>query len=368
MRQTIVVLMFVALIAALGALAAFPVGVAAAPWIGERTGVAARVAETLGSRARTSLADTGLDWASVDMDGQVAVLTGEAPREEERAEAIAALLASAGAGGWLRGGVVAVRDLTTLAPPISPYEWRAARAEDRLTLAGAVPTRAARAELVDYAGDLFPGGVDDAMIIARGAPDETAWLAVARQAVAQVAALEDGRATLRDERLTVEGRAPDGMTRDRVADALAYLPAPFLAAARVDTPEGGAAPVAAPAADVDLYAPIDDIAVCREVFASLGEGGRIEFARGEAAISKESYPLLDRLAIAAIRCEGMTVTITGGVGEADAGAVDAGLGLRRAQAVADYFILKGVRQDRLAAAGSEAGGAATQAVVFDINL
>jgi outer membrane protein OmpA-like peptidoglycan-associated protein len=369
MRQLFLFLVFAAVIAGLGYAAVTPVTAAAeyAPWVAERTGVAARVPTELGARAAAALAENDLDWASVEMDGQIAILRGEAPREEERAEAISALLAAAGPGGWVQGGVVAVRDLTTLAPPISPYEWRAVRSGDRVTLAGATPTRAARAELVAYASELFPGGVADQMIIARGAPDEPAWVGVARAAIAQVAALEDGRATLRDERLTIEGRAPDAVTRNRVTDALAYLPSPFLAAARVESPEPAGEPEAEALDEAQTYEPIADAGVCRDVFASLMAEGSIDFATNEPAIAKESYPLLDRLAIAAIRCEGMKVTITGGGEAASERDAYADLGLRRAQAVADYFILKGIGQDRLAAEAREASADVAPVVSFDIN-
>jgi outer membrane protein OmpA-like peptidoglycan-associated protein len=366
MRQLILFIVFAAAIAGVGYVAVTPVDAA---YVSPYSDVAVRVQEGLRERAASSLVASGLEWANVEMDGQIAVMRGEAPREEERAAAIAALLGAAGPGGWARGGVVAVRDLTTLAPPISPYEWRAVRSGARVTLVGATPTRAARAELVAYATELFAGGVADQMIIARGAPDETAWVAVARAAIAQVAALEDGHATLRDARLTIEGRALDAVTRDRVTAALAYLPSPFLAAARVESPASEGAAAAAIAPDAESYEPIADPAICRDVFATLLSEGSIDFAEQEPAIAKESYPLLDRLAIAALRCESARVAIVGGgegTGEPEA---YADLGLRRAQAVADYFILKGVSQDRLSAQSRARDGAsAAVAPVIEIAV
>jgi outer membrane protein OmpA-like peptidoglycan-associated protein len=345
MRQLILFIVFAAAIAGVGYVAVTPVDAA---YVAPHSAVAERVEAGLETRASDALVASALEWASVEMDGQIAVLRGEAPREEERAAAIAALLGAAGPGGWARGGVVAVRDLSSLAPPIAPYEWRAVRSGARVTLAGATPTRAARAELVAYASELFTGGVADQMIIARGAPDETAWVAVARAAIAQVSALEDGHATLRDARLTIEGRAPDAVTRDRVTAALAYLPSPFLAAARVDSPEVEAA-LATAAPNAENYEPIADPQICRDVFATLLSDGRVDFAETEPAIAKESYPLLDRLAIAALRCESARVAIRGAGEPASEPEAYADLGLRRAQAVVDYFILKGVSQDRLSA-------------------
>ena len=344
MRQLLLFIVFAAAVASVGYVAVNPVS---ASYLAERADVAARLERELGAAAGQELQESGLTWSSVEMDGQIAVLTGEAPREEERAEAIAAVRRATGPGGVLRGGVMAVRDLTTIAPPVSPYEWRAVRSGERVTLVGAIPTRSARAELVTYAGELFPGGVADQMIIARGAPDETAWIAVARTAVAQLATLEDGNALLRDSRVTIEGRASDGVTRNRVTAALSHLPAPFLAAARVEAPEEAGAAPAPPLENGETVEPITDVDVCRDVFGALMEDVSIDFAVDEPAIAKESYPLLDQLAIAAIRCQGVIIRIEGGgEPESDASAFTA-LGLSRAQSVADYFILKGIAQDRL---------------------
>ncbi len=367
MRQLFLLILFASAITGICYLAATPVTTQV---LARYSGVAERIEADLGALATTALEASTLEWASAEMDGQIAILRGEAPREEERAEAIAALLAAAGPGGWMRGGIVAVRDLTTIAPPVSPYEWRAVRSAGRVTLIGATPTRAARAELVAYAGQLFPGGVADQMLIARGAPDETAWLAVARTAIAQVAALEEGRATLRDERLTIEGRAADSLSRDRVTAALAQLPSPFLAAARVEAPEAEDGQLEAAASDARGLEPIAELDVCRDVFSALLEEDRVEFAEGEAAIAKESYPLLDRLAIAAMRCEGMGVTIQGGGEPTSGNDAYVDLGLRRAQAVADYFILKGISQDRLGAEPRARTGDLRSAPVveFEINL
>lgn len=351
MRQILLFIVFALAIAGVGYVATTPVD---ATYLSDVSGAPARIETRLQAAAEAALVAEELDWASVEMVGQFAVLRGEAPRDEERAEALAAVRAADGAGGVARGGVVAVRDLVTIAPPVSPYEWRAVRDGGRVTLVGAVPTRAAKAGLVSYAGDLFPGGVADQMTIARGAPDEAAWVNVARTAISQLAALSEGRATLRDERLTIEGEAPNPIARDRVTAALAHLPSPFLAAARVESPADVDPALASLAEEGEGLEPITDPAVCADVFASLTADAEVEFAAGEPAIAKESYPLLDQVAIAALRCTDVRLTIVGR-GEPDAEPERyAALGADRARAVADYFILKGVAQDRLAA---EAGAA-----------
>lgn len=316
-------------------------------------GAPGRVEAVLQDAAAAALKERGLDWAEVRLDGQFAVLTGEAPKEEERAEARAAVMTAAGPGGLMRGGVVRVRDLTQLAPPVSPYEWRAVKDGARATLSGAVPSRAVRAELVADASGLFTGGVVDMMQIARGAPDELAWTAVARSALVQLANLRDGRVTLKDERLTVQGASVDAATRERITSEIAKLPSPFVAVARIDAPEpGGETTLAAvgPETIADPGGELRDPVLCQDMFDRLASEGDIAFDAEGATIEKESYPLLERLAIAARRCASMQIVVEGHQIRTAEAAVKA-LSERRAQAVADYIVLKGAAPDRVTAQG-----------------
>ncbi|MGD2132739.1 MAG: hypothetical protein PVI23_08095 [Maricaulaceae bacterium] len=346
MRQFLTFILFVLALGGLGWLAVNP---APAAVLTPYADVAHRIEVDLEEKANATLDTAGLDWASVEMDGQIAVLRGLAPREEERAEAIAYVRDASGHGPWSRGGVMAVRDRTDLAPPASPFEWRAVREGDRVILGGHVPTRAARAELVAHAGELFSGGVVDRMEIARGAPDEFAWSTVARTALTQLASLSEGEASLRDVSLTIEGAAGTANVRARVRAALANLPAPFLAAALVDAPEsdGAADAVLALAPTENGLQPLTDPAACDAEFDAIIEEAPVEFAAGEAAMTKESYPVLDQLALTALRCEGMRFAITAS-GDPDAGdEAFTSLGAARAQQMADYFVLQGVALDRL---------------------
>jgi outer membrane protein OmpA-like peptidoglycan-associated protein len=202
-------------------------------------------------------------------------------------------------------------------------------------LGGAVPTRSARADLVAYAETLFPGGVVDQMTIARGAPDEAAWMTVARAALSQVANLSDGRAVMRDDRLRIDGAAPSALVRERIVSSIAKLPAPFVAVAQVEAPEGEIVQGAEDSGGGEEAAPITDRAVCADAFDALLEGEEILFIADRAVIEKESYPLLDRLALAARRCGTFSVVVIGVAGEGQEA-----LARSRAQAVADYFVLE----------------------------
>src|SRR5882757_4932223 len=99
------------------------------------------ISATLQQRAEAALAKIGAQqWASVKVDGQVAFLSGEAPTESDRQDTIDAVRASEWSGGKWIGGITVVRNQTTLAKPVSPYEWTAQLGERGLVrLAGYVP-------------------------------------------------------------------------------------------------------------------------------------------------------------------------------------------------------------------------------------
>ncbi|MCG8440949.1 MAG: OmpA family protein [Caulobacterales bacterium] len=124
-----------------------------------------------------------------------------------------------------------------------------------------------------------------------------------------------------------------------------------MAVARIDAPvELG--PVASAVDDAEGRGDIiEDPALCQSLFDRLlGEGG-VAFASGRAVIEKESYPLLDRLVWAAARCRSAQIRVEGHTDASGDPEANQRLSKKRAQAVVDYLILKGVTIDRLSAAG-----------------
>jgi OOP family OmpA-OmpF porin len=64
---------------------------------------AARLEARLETKAHQALQLAGIDWASVDMDGQTAILTGGAPSGDAAEEAARVVLRSSGQGGGQDG-------------------------------------------------------------------------------------------------------------------------------------------------------------------------------------------------------------------------------------------------------------------------
>ena len=190
-------------------------------WVYTGPQSADKLEQRLGTQVEAALASENLDWASVEMDGQTARLSGEAPTRSARAAALEAVRTAAGDGGPLHGGVTTVTDEQTLADPIAPYVIAADRIEGSLRLSGHVPSRAAKADLIDLASGLDLGEVNaDDLLFADGAPTED-WSAAMALGLRELAKLEEGRVELTDTRLLLIGRTGSDTVRAAVLSEMA---------------------------------------------------------------------------------------------------------------------------------------------------
>ncbi|MEL6567345.1 MAG: OmpA family protein [Pseudomonadota bacterium] len=183
---------------------------------------------TLGEAVTQRLESQGIDWVTVEMDGQTARLSGASGGEENEARAIATALSTLGEGGPVFGAVTSVETDFDAVETVSPFTWRATRnAGGEVILDGYVPGEVAQAALVAAAETAGASSVEDRARIARGAPDG-AWTEAATVAVASVAELDAGSAVLEDTELRVSGIAMDNTRRARLSAEVANVPAPFI--------------------------------------------------------------------------------------------------------------------------------------------
>ena len=188
---------------------------------------AARLEARLETKAHQALQLAGIDWASVDMDGQTAILTGGAPSGDAAEDAARVVLRSSGQGGVLFGGISQVENHAHTAEAVRPYVWTAEKmADGQLVVSGHVPSKAVRAALMLEAGAVSKGPAEDRMIVAAGAPDGN-WQGIATLAIRQLAELDAGSAVLEDAVLTVRGQSMDDGLRARVTGATGAVAAPF---------------------------------------------------------------------------------------------------------------------------------------------
>jgi predicted flap endonuclease-1-like 5' DNA nuclease len=154
--------------------------------------------------------------------------------------------------------VAAARETPVVAPATSTpragpsYLWQATKDAAGVTLGGAVPTAEARKRLLASAKTTFkPLPVREKLRVADGAPDGFATMAAA--ALAHLARLDRGVASLVDGRYTLTGVAMDRGARESIAQGLMALPAGFTLA-RADIALSDAAMAAD--SDVEGEAPI----------------------------------------------------------------------------------------------------------------
>jgi OOP family OmpA-OmpF porin len=365
------------------------------------------IAASLQKQAEGALKRIGADhWASVIVDGQTAILNGEAPTDSDRQDALDAVKASEWSGGKWIGGITVVRNATTLAEPTKPYEWMAVLGEPgSVRLSGHVPGQKHRRAIKAAAQRLFSKQVVDNMTIAQGAPTGP-WTDTAIWALAQLSQLTNGEVHFKDKTVLVLGTAPTAMVQAEIQQAaeskiakpykgkteiravsafdqaapasepaappaaspetppaaaatLATAPAPASAtaapaggpAAPAPPPQTPPAPTTTPALTTPPPESTEPAAQhdgleCQKILDSLMVNNTIAFASDSTEIRSVAHEMLNKLARAAAKCP-LKVRITG---HTDATETD-DLSQKRADAVARYLAGKGVARKRIRATG-----------------
>lgn len=160
---------------------------------------------------------------TVSVAGRDLVLSGFVESDREEATVLASFQ-----------DVQGVRDLrsnVTLPPIAAPYMMRLDRSG---TIAGNVPTKAARAAL---AGNLGLA-TEDSLILSRGAPDE-AWTKAVVQTAQALPYLEEGQIVIIDQQVNVEGKVIFAAGLEAVEDELAQLPQGYTSVFNVEVLDDG---------------------------------------------------------------------------------------------------------------------------------
>ncbi len=184
--------------------------------------------------AESRLADAGLDsWASVTGDGRGISILGQAPDQDARLKAIAAVSENAECVDTDK-----IADEMTLTPAVSPYITRIEKTvNSKATLSGHAPSVDAENWLTEETGNMF--GKDNTSETLEVAPGATAnWQPSVAAALAQLNSYDEVVATLTDDTLTVQGRASSAALRDSLETNIrTTLPPEITASFAVDAPE-----------------------------------------------------------------------------------------------------------------------------------
>lgn len=284
------------------------------------------------------------DWAQVQIDGQVATLTGQAPSRAARETAVLAVSRASWAGGAVAGGITRVIDETRLAFEGEDVRLRADLSGGRLTVHGFAPDAQAVEQVRSRAERLFPGRADVTLRIAPGSARD-GWDGAVRFLLAELARLDYGGGAVADGRIALTGLASSAQTLDTVRAAFNAPPAGFQAAALVRV-DGG-----------NFFSSVDDARLCELLIeAAMGEG-RVSFTPGRATLASGSQDVLRRAGRVFEACsvEPLIVAVRA---EADAQDAEA-LALERAESIIAAMVDAGVDRGRFLAesAPADAGAA-----------
>lgn len=301
-------------------------------------------------------------WAKVDIDGNVAKLSGEAPSKSAADSAVllakkaisGTAVSDKGCGKCKSAKGFSVANNATIkaaavqpkAPAIevvSPYRFKATKLENgRVDLTGFVPTEDDRVRVYNEAEALFGNKLRTKKVgIAAGAPDAN-WDDVISAHLPELASLDYGTFTLNDRQALVQGFVGDTSVRDRVNAVVTALPEGYVGAANITVPNAAA----------QNAGEVKDASLCQGLFNQLKGDSRINFASGKAEIrGAQSFDLLNTLASAANQCKTFRIQIEGHTdNEGDAG-YNQTLSERRANSVQAYLADNGVEIGRMSAIG-----------------
>jgi outer membrane protein OmpA-like peptidoglycan-associated protein len=291
-------------------------------------------------------------WARVQVDGQIATLSGQAPTEADRDDLKLAVRQAAGPGGAWWGGITQVRDSMSLAPVRKPYFWMARLGENgRVSLSGYVPGQRYYREIKGAAKNIFPTGVDDQLEIAGGHPTGP-WAETAVASLKQLTTLQSGEVRFENQVLTIKGEARDSAVQAAVYAWAKALPRPYQGGADVslgtamalpevtaDTPQVAEPIVAAP---VQRLAAAD----CQKLIDQAMSANSVSFEVMSAKL-KAASKRLDKIAQLGVDCGDVRFRVTGHTDGSSLEAAIEYLSQDRALAVSKYLQDKGVAKDRI---------------------
>lgn len=331
-------------------------------------------------RAEAELRDQRMGWAKVEVDGRDILLAGVAPDEQARAAAqqVAAVWGARKVSSSLDTVEAFVTEGSSQAattasvptrsrppPPGETFRTRMTVVDQRLVLDGAVPGVRQHSELVELAQARFGiAAVEAQLTEAANAPD--GWLQAAAVALEIADELVFGEINLVEQALHVTGitatREGDQIVRELVANELpdgysgtvqtgprkelesVLRTSPELAR-RVNLNRTTATPD-------ELTAPRTlSAGGCQTAFSAALGARKILFDTASATLTGASRQLLDELAAVLKRCSGARVVIEGHTDDQGLEENNLALSQRRAEAVMEHLVTRGISLGRLSARG-----------------
>lgn len=309
------------------------------------------VPERLLPEVTAALSERGLEWAIVRMDGQRAVLSGEAPSELDRLDAIETARRAAGRGGALWGPVTSVDGAAIVVQaPRKPYQWTAQRGQGlSVRFSGAVPSQRLKREIAAEARKIFPQGVADETRVASGYPTGD-WKGSVLLGLRQLKRLDAGELQFNDGVLVLVGQVADDGVRSEIKTAMDKIRRPLSGSAQLTTADLASLPPPA-AVDAEEEAAPESSADCERLIAEAMRNNIILFAPGSSQINAKGLEVINAMANLARRCPALRIKVTGYGDDMSADAAAVAISRQRAFAVSQLLRQAGVGSARLIAVG-----------------
>lgn len=301
-----------------------------------------------------ALSDRGLDWVVVRMDGQRAILSGEAPSELDRLDAIETARRAGGRGGALWGPVTSVDGAAiAVQSPRKPYQWTAQRGQGlSVRFSGAVPSQRLKREIAEEARKIFPQGVADETRVASGYPTGD-WKGSVLIGLRQLKRLDAGELQFNDGVLVLVGQVADDGVRSEIKTAMDKVRRPLSGSAQLTTADLANLPPPV-ASDAEEEVPPALSADCERLVAEAMRTNVILFAAGSSQVDAKGLEVISVMSNLARRCTGVRIKVAGHGDGSPTDAAAVSLSRQRAFAVSQLLRQAGVAPARLVAVGEVA--------------
>ena len=311
----------------------------------------------LQKQVSTALLAKGLAWASVRMDGQRAILSGVAPSELDREDAIETARRAAGRGGALWGGITSVDgNAISVAPARKPYKWVAHRGAGlSVRFSGAVPSQRFKREIALEARKLFPQGVEDETRVASGYPTGD-WMGSVLLGLGQLTRLEAGELQFTDGEMVLFGQVADDGEKAEIETAMAGVRKPLSGGAQLTTADASSPPTtdepAEADATIDAPAPAASAEDCQKLIDVAMRSNVILFKPGSTVVDDAGLKVIATMVRTAQQCPDLRLNVTGHADGTPAEANAGDISRQRAFAVSKLLWEAGIARARLAAMGA----------------
>lgn len=299
----------------------------------------------MGEDIRNALSSAGLN-AEVDMNGNVATLTGVAKTDDEMARATSIAENAecstckdnkkfffAKQKRWHR----VKNDMSVAKAPAldvqSPYTFNAQKDVDgNVVLDGYVRSEAERTSVLAQANALFPGKVTNRTVrIANGSPNAD-WGRVLTQNIDDLNRLDKGNFAMRDRSSVITGMASSADLKNAI-DVRAKALANYDGSSRITLPGKTQSD-------------------CQNLINGIKTGKKISFAYNKADIrGAESFDLLNDIAAAAKECSSFRINVEGHTDADGSEVYNQRLSEARANTVVAYLTENGIARERMQAIG-----------------